>query len=297
MIYDHIMRTRRYVPYLFLLPAIIGLFGFRLIPIVWAFLMSFTRWSVYAPPQWLGLANYKELFSSELFWGILKNTFVYTAIYVPGVMIIGLILAVLVNNRLRGIAFFRGLLFAPVVTSAVAIGMVWGWILSPRFGILNHVLEHWFSVSNPPAWLGDRNIALIAIAFVAVWQRVGYQMVLFLAGLQDIPTVFYEAAKIDGANRWQRFWKITLPLLSPTTFFVLIISIIDSFRNFTIIYTMTRGGPGSSSTTLAYAIYQNAFIFSRMGYASSLAYILLIIVGTITLINFYFKKKWVKYKY
>ncbi|RKX51816.1 MAG: sugar ABC transporter permease [Thermotoga sp.] len=291
------MRTKKYVPYLFLLPAIIGLFGFRLIPIIWAFLMSFTRWSVYAPPQWLGFANYKELFGSDLFREVLKNTFIYTIIYVPGVMIIGLILAVLVNNRLKGIAFFRGLLFAPVVTSAVAIGMVWGWILSPRFGILNHVLEHWFSIVNPPAWLGDRNIALIAIAFVAVWQRVGYQMILFLAGLQDIPTIFYEAARIDGASRWQRFWKITLPLLSPTTFFVLIISIIDSFRNFTIIYTMTRGGPGSSTTTLAYAIYQNAFIFSRMGYASSLAYILLIIVGTITLINFYFKKRWVKYKY
>jgi len=277
------------------LPALIGLFVFRLGPIVFAFFMSFTHWDIFSPPQWIGFSNYVEMFSDSTFWEMLKNTFIFSGIYVPAVMAMGLFLAVLVNRKMPGITSFRAIFFSPVVTSAVAIGLVWGWLLSPKYGLLNNFLQL-FGI-NGPSWLGDSKWALMSIAFVMTWKMAGYYMILFLAGLQDIPRTIYEASKIDGATPRQAFWHITLPLLSPTTFFVLIMAIIDSFRNFQIIYTMTRGGPGTSSTTLVYGIYQNAFVFYRMGYASAMAYILLAIVGGITLVNFYLKKRWVKYQY
>jgi len=279
----------------FILPALLGLFIFRLGPIIFALFMSFTHWDIFSPPEWIGFSNYTEMFSDPTFWTILKNTFIFSGIYVPSVMVIGLMLAVLVNKKLHGVNVFRAIFFSPVVTSAVAIGLVWGWLLSPKYGLLNNLLQL-FGVTGP-SWLGDSKWALMSIAFVMTWKMAGYYMILFLAGLQDIPTVLYEASKIDGATPKQSFWHITLPLLSPTTFFVLVIAIIDSFRNFQIIYTMTRGGPGVSSTTLIYSIYQNAFVFYKMGYASAIAYVLLAIVGGITLANFYLKKRWVNYQY
>ena len=235
------------------------------------------------------------MFTDPSFWEVMKNTLVFSTIYVPGVMIAGLFLAVIVNKKLGGINAFRAIFFSPVVTSAVAIGMVWGWLLSPRYGLINNFLK--LLRITGPSWLGDPNWALVSISFVMIWKMAGYYMILFLAGLQDIPGVLYDAARIDGATPRQTFWQITLPLLSPTTFFVLIIAIIDSFRNFAVIYTMTRGGPGIASTTLAYSVYQNAFVFYRMGYASAIAYVLLAIVGGITLANFYLKRHWVKYQY
>lgn len=286
---------REWHAWLFILPAIIGLFVFRLGPMVFAFFMSFMQWNIISPAQWLGLQNYVEMFGDPSFWTVLQNTFIFLLIYVPGVMVFGLLLAVLVNQKMKGVKGFRAMYFAPVVTSAVAIGMVWGWLLSPKYGLLNYLLE--FLGINGPSWLGDSKWALISIALVMVWKMAGYYMILFLAGLQDVPGVLYEASRIDGANRFQSFRNITLPLISPTTFFVLIIAIIDSFRNFQIVYTMTQGGPGISSTTLPYSIYQNAFVFYRMGYASAMAYVLLAIVGLITLVNFYMKKRWVKYQY
>ncbi len=280
--------------WVFILPALLGLFVFRLGPIIFAFFMSFTHWDIFSPPDWVGFSNYAEMFSDPTFWTMLKNTFIFSGIYVPSVMVIGLVLAVLVNQKFRGVNTFRAIFFSPVVTSAVAIGLVWGWLLSPKYGLLNNFLQL-FNVAGP-SWLGDPKWALMSIAFVMTWKMAGYYMILFLAGLQDIPVVLYEASRIDGATPKQTFWHVTLPLLSPTTFFVLIIAIIDSFRNFQIIYTMTRGGPGVSSTTLVYSIYQNAFVFYRMGYASAIAYVLLAIVGGITLANFYLKKRWVKYQ-
>jgi ABC-type sugar transport system permease subunit len=211
-------------------------------------------------------------------------------------MVFGLLLAVLVNTKVKGISFFRASYFVPVVTSAVAVGIIWSWILSPKYGLVNNLLESYFGVTGP-SWLGSKNLALIVVSFVQVWKMMGYYMILFLAGLQSIPRVYYEAATIDGASRWNKFWKITLPLLSPTTFFVLIVSIIDSFRNFEIIYTMTQGGPSNATNTLVYSVYVNGFVFYRMGYASAIAYILLAFVGAITILNFMAKKYWVKYQY
>ena len=283
-------------PWIFLLPTLIGLFVFRLGPMIFALFMSFTDWNIMSKPRWIGLSNYKELFSDPAFLEILKNTLVFSMIYVSGALVIGLLLAVLVNTKVKGVRFFRASYFTPVVTSAVAVGIVWGWILSPKYGVLNYFLEHWFHI-NSPSWLGDHRWALVTVASVQTWKMVGYYMIIFLAGLQNIPKQLYEAARIDGASRSQAFWKITLPLLSPTTFFVFTIAIIDSFRNFEIIYTMTQGGPQYASTTLVYAVYLNAFVFYRMGYASAMAYVLLTIVGLLTFLNFLLKKYWVKSVY
>ncbi len=248
------------------------------------------------PPRWVGLANYQELFSDPTFYQILRNTLVFSFIYVSGVMVVGLFLAVLVNSKLKGINFFRTSFFTPVVTSAVAVGLVWSWILAPKYGILNNFLQRVLHL-NPPVWLEDTGWALIVIALIQVWKMAGYYMIIYLAGLQDIPGTLYEAAEIDGATGWQRFVRITLPLLTPTTFFVFTIAIIDSFRNFAIIYTMTRGGPENATNTIVYSVFLNAFQFYRMGYAGALAYVLLIIVGIITLVNFLLKKYWVQYQY
>ncbi len=286
------MKYGRVAPWIFLLPTIVGLGLFRVGPIIAAFLVSFTRWNVISAPRWLGLANYSELINSEVFWRVLKNTAVFSLTYVPGVMICGLFLAVLVNNKLRGITFFRGLYYLPVITSTVAIGVIWSWILSPRFGILTRFL-HGLGVVNVPSFLGDSRYALLTLVVVYVWKMAGYHMILFLAGLQNIPAVYYEAAKIDGATPWQQLRYVTLPLLSTTTFFIMIIALIQSLQTFDLTFAMTEGGPNNASATLSFFTYVNAFVHFRMGYAASMSFVLFLIVGTLTLVNFWARKYWV----
>lgn len=283
------MRYGRVAPWLFLLPTVIGLVVFRLGPILAAFFVSFTRWNVISPPQWLGLANYRELMNSQMFWQVLRNTAVFSLTYVPGVMAVGLFLAVLVNNKLRGITFFRGLYYLPVITSTVAVGVVWSWILSPRFGILPRLLYS-MGAANVPSFLGDSRYALLTLVAVYIWKMAGYHMILFLAGLQNIPAVYYEAAKIDGATPWQQLRYVTLPLLSTTTFFIMIIALIQSLQTFDLTYAMTEGGPNNASATLSFFTYVNAFVHFRMGYAASMSFVLFVIVGTLTLINFWARK-------
>ncbi|NLG73649.1 MAG: sugar ABC transporter permease [Chloroflexi bacterium] len=289
------MRYRKITPYLFLLPMIVGLFVFRLGPIAAAVFASFTNWNVATAPVFIGLGNFRELFASQYFWLVLRNTVVFILIFTPGVMILAFIMAVLVNQKLKGIAFFRGLFFMPYVTTMVAIAMAFNWIFATRFGVLNSILTRWFNVSNPPAWLSSPTYALIAIAIVAIWKYSGFLMMIFLAGLQSIPADLYEAAEIDGANRLQQIIQITLPLLSPVTFFAFIITVIDAFRTFDVTYAMTGGGPNFASTTLAYYVYQNAFIYQRMGYASAISMILLILVAAATFVSFKLKDRLVTY--
>ncbi len=292
------MKYKWYIPLLFILPALLGLFVFRIGPILTAFGMAFTDWSPFGSPHFIGLENFVYLFEEgSEFYNIVKNTLLYSLMFVPGVMGSALFLAVLVNQKLQGIKFFRVLFFTPVITSAVAIGIVWKWIFGTDLGAINAILRGVFQISDPPSWMNERAYALLIVAFVYIFKRVGYYMIIYLAGLQDIPGSFKEAAAIDGANRWQIFRRITFPLLTPTSFFILIIAIIDSFKNFEIIYTMTRGGPGLASTTLSYYIYQQAFLVFQLGYASAVALILLLVVGIITALNFYFKDRWVQYKY
>ncbi len=289
------MRYAKFTPFLFILPMLVGLLVFRLIPIGFSFGISFTSWNIFSPPRWIGLENYRTLLQSPAFWEVARNTVVFALVFVPLVMGLGLSLAVLVNQKLRGSTFFRGVFFMPYITSIVAVALAWKWILATRFGLLNNALMDWFGVQQPPSWLGDARYALFAVAFVLAWQSAGFQMLLFLAGLQNIDESLKEAAMIDGATKAQVFRHITLPLLSPITFFVLIISLIASSQTFEVTYALTGGGPQRASTTLAFYIYQNAFVHFQMGFASSLAYTLLLFVGGLTLVNFVLRRRWVHY--
>jgi multiple sugar transport system permease protein len=286
---------RGWVPYVMLIPTVIGLLIFRLGPLLGSLAISFTDWNMLTPATFVGLANYKEMFQNPSFMQTAENTFLFSLVYVVGVMVLGLVLALFLNRKAKGIGFFRAAFYSPVVTSAVAVGIVWSWILSPRLGILNQLLSA--LGLNEVYWLGNPKLALFVVAMIQVWKMTGYYMILFLAGLQDIPNTIQEAAIVDGANGRQRFFTVTLPLLSPTTFFVLNVAIIDSFKNFEIIYAMTRGGPQNATNTLVYDIYINGFVHFRLGYASTVSYFLLACVAVITIINFIVKKRWVKYQY
>lgn len=289
------MKHGKLTPYLFVFPTILGLVVFRLGPTAVAAYASFTRWNVRTPPEFLALGNYSELINNDTFWLVFRNTLSFTIIFVPGVMFLSLLMAMMVNQKLRGIAFFRGLYFMPYITAMVAVAMVWRWIFATRFGVLNYTLINFFQIADPPAWLADKTWALPALAIVAIWKQVGFQMLIFLAGLQGIPGSLYEAASIDGASKRHQFFKITLPLLSPITFFIFVITVIDAFKTFEVTFAMTGGGPNNASTTLAYYIYQNAFTFGRMGYASALAMFLMLIVGITTFISFRLKDRLVEY--
>jgi len=278
-----------------LIPTVIGLLIFRLGPLLGSLAISFTDWNMLTPATFVGLANYKEMFQNPSFIQTAENTFLFSLVYVVGVMVLGLVLALFLNRKAKGIGFFRAAFYSPVVTSAVAVGIVWSWILSPRLGILNQLLSA--LGLNEVYWLGNPKLALFVVAMIQVWKMTGYYMILFLAGLQDIPNTIQEAAIVDGANGRQRFYTVTLPLLSPTTFFVLNVAIIDSFKNFEIIYAMTRGGPQNATNPLVYDIYINGFVHFRLGYASTVSYFLLACVAVITIINFIVKKRWVKYQY
>ncbi|MCY1151869.1 MAG: sugar ABC transporter permease [Sphaerochaetaceae bacterium] len=280
----------RFAPWLFLLPTIIGLLVFRLIPIVWAFVLSFTQWSLLGSPNFVGLSNFIEAFNTEAFLQTFSNTIEFSLIYVVGSIIFGLFLAVLINIKIKSIAFFRAVIYLPVVTSAVAVGIVWNWILGPNIGLVHSILAN-LNITAP-YWLGDPKLALTTVASVQVWKMAGYSMILFLSGLQGISAETLEAAIVDGASKVQRFFRITLPMLSPTVFFVLTVSIIDSFKNFELIYAMTKGGPQNSTNTLVYDVYLNAFVYYRVGYASAVAFVLLVFVGVLTLLNFYIKRHW-----
>lgn len=286
---------RGWEPWLMLLPTVVGLAIFRLGPMLGSLVISFTDWNMLLPPAYIGFDNYRELFQDPAFLQVVGSTFLFSLVYVAGVMVLGLGLALLLNRKSKGIGFFRGAFYSPVITSAVAVGIVWSWILSPRYGILN---QFFAAIGLKEVyWLGDPKLALVVVAVIQVWKMTGYYMILFLSGLQDIPDTLQEAAVVDGANPRQRFFKVTLPLLSPTTFFVLNVAIIDSFKNFEIVYAMTKGGPQNATNTLVYDVYLNGFVHFRLGYASAISYVLLIVVAVITALNFIAKKRWVKYQY
>ncbi len=279
----------RLAPYLFIAPMMLGLLVFRLGPSLVAVFASFTRWNVRTSPEWVGLANYREMFGSELFWKVATNSVIFSAIFVPGVMIGALLLAVLLNRSLPGIAFFRAMYFLPWITTMVAAAFAWRWILATRFGILNSTLRDTFGITDPPAWLSDSTWALPALAFVSIWKVMGFQMIIFLAGLQAVPRELYEAARVDGASRFQQFRFVTLPSLAPITFFVFIITLIDSFRTFEVTFALTGGGPNNGTETLAFSIYKNAFNFGRMGYASAQAVVLVVAVGLLGWLSFWWQ--------
>jgi len=290
-------------PYIFLLPMIIGLIVFRLGPVVWSFLLSFQKYNPFQGGGWIGLYNYKELLADNDFKQVLLNTVLFTAMYMPLGVVVSLFLAVLVNNSLKGIIIFRALYFLPVISAVAAIGTVWAWLLNPLYGIVNYWIKAVTGLVGPE-WLGSPKTALFTLVLVNVWRTMGYAMVLFLAGLQDVPKELLDAALVDGAGKIKRFFRIVLPLLSPTTFFVIIITIIRSFQIFDLVYIMTApaageggtvGGPVNSTNVLVISIFLNAFKYYRMGYGAAQAYVLFVIVAIITAVNFKFQKKWVHY--
>lgn len=279
-------------PLLFLAPTILGLVVFRLAPIVWSFALSFYDWQIFDSPQFAGLSNYVAVFTSSTTLQVFRVSAIFTLLYVPGAVGLALLLAVVLNSGLRGMAFFRGAFFLPFISSTVAVVLVWRWIFATKFGLLNAALGG-IGITADPAWLADPNFALPAVAIVAIWKDAGFYMLLLLAGLQTIDPEYHEAARIDGANAWQRFRRITVPLLSRSLFFVLIIAMIRSTQTFEIIYALTGGGPNGATSTLAFEIYQTAFVDFEMGRAAALAYVLCVILGVLTLVNFRLRRRWV----
>jgi len=279
--------------WLFIAPNLFGFLVFVAGPVVAGFAISFTEWNLLSAPQYVGLHQYRELLQDPLVWLSLKNTLIYSLISIPGGMAVSLLLALGVNYAAFTAKIYRTLFFIPVVTSAVAVALMWKWIFNQQFGLLNYLLTE-IGVGKV-GWLTDPKIALVSVAIVSIWKSMGYYMVLFLAGLQGIPREYYEAAALDGAGSWHRFRDITLPLLSPTLFFVLIISGIGSFQVFDQVYVMTKGGPGNSTLVYNYYLYQNAFEYFRMGYASALAYFLFALIFAITLLQIKFLSKRVQY--
>lgn len=283
---------------------LVGLFVFRLGPVVWSFLLSFQKYNPFQGGSWIGLENYRELIQDKEFHQIFLNTLKFTLWYLPLGVITSLILAVLVDNKLRGIVLIRAIYFLPVISAVAAIGTIWAWLLNPLYGLVNFFIKIILGVTGPE-WLGSPKTALFTIVLVNVWRNMGYTMVIFLAGLQGVPQELLDAAWVDGAGKVKRFFRVVLPLLSPTTFFVIIITMIRSFQIFDLVYILTApaageggtvGGPAGSTNVLVISIFLNAFRYYRMGYGASQAYILFVMVAIITAIQFRFQKRWVHYQ-
>lgn len=280
--------------WLFIGPLILGILAFQGLPVVVSIFTSFTNWDGITAPKFLGLGNYVRMFTKDRqYWGTLVNTVEFTVGVIPLTIIGALILAVLCNGRGKiSNAVFRTAYFTPYVTSIVAIGLVWTQLFTPS-GVLNQLLA--IVGIHGPSWLTDAHWAMPAVILVSAWQAIGYPMVIFLAGLQAIPESLHEAAKVDGASSSSRFFRITLPLLTPQIFFVLITQIISSFQVFALIFVMTKGGPGTATTVYIYYLYQNGFTFGDLGFASAMAWILFLIIGLVTFVQLRLQRRWVFY--
>jgi multiple sugar transport system permease protein len=275
-------RMRTYlVGWSFILPNFIGFGVLTLYPVLMLFYVSFTNWDVFGTAHWTGIANYRRLVNDVQFQTALLNTLYYCALVIPLTLLASLGLALLLNTKLRGVAFFRTAAFFPYITSIVAIAVVWNLLFSPQDGPVNEVL-HAIGVAHPPGWLLSEDWAMPAVAIISTWRDMGYYMVLFLAGLQAVPRELIDAARVDGAGAVQRFVHVTLPALRPTTFFIIVILSINSLKVFDLILVMTQGGPGTSTLVLSQFIYQEGFVDYKFGYASaaSVALFLLSIIFT-----------------
>lgn len=282
---EKLLINKNSAAWIFILPAIIGTFIFIIIPVICSFSLSFTKWDLLNPIQFVGFKNYSELFHQALFWKILLNTIVFAVSTSVFGVIIPLILAYVLNNKIRGSEFYKSAYFLPFITPMVVIGIIWSWIFDPNIGLLNQVLNIHIN------WLYDTKFAMPALIMVSVWKLIGYNMIIFLSSLSAISQSLFEAAKIDGANSFQIFKNITIPMLSPTIFFVVIITAISSFQVFDLIYLMTQGGPFDSTNVLVYSIYKEAFEYFNVGRASAIAYVLFVIILVLTLIQWNLRKK------
>lgn len=303
-------------PYAYLLPAVAIIFVFRFLPMLYAFRVSFYRWGMAGAERFVGFGNYIAIIKDSNFWQAFGNTIYFSAGVVPASLFFSLFIALLLHQKIRGMRFFRTVYFLPVVTSIIAVSMVWKWIYHPQVGLANTVL-HLAGIQGL-GWLSEwrglfqmifehvqlrfplkgPSLALASLMIVSVWKGLGYNVVLFLAGLENIPRQYYEAARVDGATRWQVFRHVTWPLLSPTTFYVLIMTTIISFQMFAYVWMMTgppAGGPLGTTNVLVYYLYDYAFNFSRYGYGTAAAFILFVIVLMLTLMQRKFVERKVFY--
>jgi ABC-type sugar transport systems, permease components len=280
-------RREQWAGWVFIAPEVIGLIGLSLFPLLSSLVLSFTEWNLVgglSAIRFNGLDNFVQLFKDDHFILALKNNVLFSAGTVPLTMLIGIVLAALIHKKLYAKTFFKVAFFIPYICSTVAIAAVWQALYHPSKGPLNQLLMQ-FGISNPPHWLVDTSYSLIAIMIIYIWQILGYQIIIFLAGMSNIPEELYEAAKIDGATGIQQFRRITLPLLGPTTFFLAITSTISSFKVFDLIKFLTNGGPNYSSTVIVYQIYEEGFERFRMGYASAMSWALFLMILLVTSIT------------
>jgi len=289
--------------YAFFTPNMIGFLLFFAIPVIWSLYLSFTEFDGFGTPEWVGLKNYadfllKNPFKTDTpyyFWKSLRTTVLYCLGYIPASIGISLFLSILLNTKLRGMKIFRALYFLPVVSSVVAVSLLWRWLFAVDYGPINHFLVSIGGESWRIRWLLDPDVALFSLIIMAIWRTLGYNIVIFLAGLQGIPKSIYEAAYVDGASRWQVIWKITIPLITPSIFFVLLMSLIGGLQTFSEAYSMTAGGPARSTLTVVYNLYQQGFAFLKFGVSSAMGWALFVIIFGITILQNKFSRRWVHY--
>ncbi|HEU0242748.1 MAG TPA: sugar ABC transporter permease [Candidatus Limnocylindrales bacterium] len=277
----------------FLLPALLPLLIFRVLPMVASVGVSLTEWNLLRPPVLVGLDNYLGLLGDKNFHRALVNTLYYMVGYLPLVLVGALATAVLLNSKLKGSSFFRGVYFLPVVTSWVVVALLWKWLLSPEGGMVNYLLS--LVGIDGPGWWTDRAWAMPSIILASAWKDLGFSMLILLAGLQNIPEHLYEAARIDGAGRWQRLRHITLPLLTPFIFFAMVLSMIGAFQVFDQVWIMTEGGPAGATTVVMEQVVKNAFKYGLMGEASAMSWVLFAIILAFTVVQLRAQRRWVHY--
>jgi multiple sugar transport system permease protein len=283
----------RAVIVLFLAPSLIPLVLFTVSPMFAALGLSLVRWNLLGPPEFAGLDNYARLLGDADFRGAVVNTIVFVAGYLPLVIVGGMIIALALNQRLRGLTILRTAYFLPVVTSWVVVALMWRWLLDPGAGVVNHALG--LVGIDGPGWYNDPVWAMPSVIVASAWKDLGFVMVILLAGLQAIPNEYYEAASVDGAGRWTRFLHITLPLLTPSLFFVLVISLINNLQVFDQVWVMTRGGPAGATSVVVEQIVTSAFRYGQMGYAAAMSWLFFVVLLGITIIQFRLQRRWVHY--
>jgi multiple sugar transport system permease protein len=281
---------------IFLAPSLIGLLLFTIYPILSSFWLAFNDWNLMSPPKWVGLKNFQTLLNDPSFWTALRYTLTFIVLYIPLVFVLGLGLALFLNQKLRGIVVVRTATFLPVVASWVVVSLIWKWIFNPSYGLINYGLAA-LGIQGP-AWLFNPDTAVWAIVITSVWKDVGYIALLYLGGLQSVSPIYYEAAELDGAGRWQRLRFVTLPLLTPTMFFVIITLLINYFQMFEQVWLMPM--PESAAqrqlSVIVTEVVRNAFSYSRMGYASAMSWVLFALIFLITFVQLRLQKRWVHYE-
>ena len=287
--------------YLFLLPSLLGFSIFVIIPILISLVLSFTEWDLIRPAKFVGFENYIELLTADrIFVKVVSNTIIYVILIVPVQLLLGLVLAVALNQSIRGILWYRLVIFMPVITNIVAVAIVFQFFLNRDFGIVSgwiwQIADETGWPVAPPDWLNSQELSKGAVSILTVWKNVGFSMVIYLAALQAVPEPLYDAARVDGASNWQRFFHVTIPMVSPTTFFLLIIQMIGAFQLFAEPYVLTGGGPAQSSLSVVQYIYQNAFEYGMMGKATAIAWLLFVVILFITLIQTWLQRRWVHYE-